>query len=73
MIDNMDVTSPLGKSHHNGFYFLFKCHHPEQVSKQTKLMYNIGDNDKLRGILNDVEWKNKLQVISSEDALKWKT
>ena len=71
MIDNVDVTSPLGKSHHNGLCFLFKCYHSEQVSKQTKLMYSMGDYNKLRGILNDVDWKNKLQDMSTEDAWKF--
>ncbi len=61
MIEGVDLISPLGKSHHSGLLFLFKCYSIRDHSITTKPIYSKGDYDKIRNELGSIDWEKELK------------
>ena len=61
MIEGVDLISPLGKSHHSGLSFLFKCYSIRDHSVATKPIYSKGNYDKIRTELGSIDWAKELK------------
>ena len=57
MIDNITYSSGLGKSDHVCINFRLKCSSVHNVTKQPTFNFSKGDYDRVRLLLNKINWE----------------
>ena len=71
MIDNLEVRAGLGKSDHAVLTFNFRCSWLCDTTRGArKHMYDKGDYTTLRRLVSEVDWNERLQDKTVEEAWK---
>ena len=66
MVINVEHLSPLGASDHSVLRFDMQCQNKISKKIKTRYLYEKGDYDKLRNML-DVDWKNLFKASNCEN------
>ena len=69
MVENLEHTSPLGKSDHVVISFGYNCYSPPSDSSQEKFQYNRGNYDKIRNRLQAIDWNEFFTCCKDVDAM----
>jgi hypothetical protein len=67
MIDDVDYSAPIGKSHHSVLTFTLKCS-KENPPFKPRPLFEKGDYTNMARELGGIDWKNLLEEKSCEDA-----
>ena len=68
MINDIDYSAPVGKSHHSTLLFQFKCYKPSETSNIPGYTYDKGDYDTIREKLSEINWDKELEGKNTQDS-----
>jgi hypothetical protein len=66
MVESLQYTAPLGKSHHTCLHFMYKCYYEQSHTSQQRFLFNKGDYNAIRTELREMDWEEKLGQRDTE-------
>jgi hypothetical protein len=66
MVGDKPYLPPVGKSHHNCLLFQLQCYNQMSVSMTQKLLYDMGNCNKMRDEHDVIDWNSELEGKNTE-------